>query len=162
MIQGLFLALALAVLWAALAPTSGAPLSAATAVAGIVSVAVVTALTARAGLLSGRAGAAVAVTLADAARAAMAALVSALRVLMRVIGGPAPRPALVVVQVRTAGQAHAARVAAALSRGADSYTIDGDDRAMLVHVLDEPETSPDALHAVAAQIAGRDGKRTSA
>ncbi|MBU6372758.1 MAG: Na+/H+ antiporter subunit E [Alphaproteobacteria bacterium] len=162
MIQGLFLALALAVLWAVLAPASGAPLTAAMLIAGGISVVVVTALTARAGLLSGRAGAAVAVTLADAARAAGAAPMSALRVLARVVAGPAPRPALVIVQVRTAGQAHAARVAAALSRGADSYTIDGDDKTMLVHVLDEPATSPDALHAVAARFAARDAKRSGA
>lgn len=159
MIQGLFLAVALAVLWAALAPSASAPFTIATAIAGAVSVVVVTAATARAGLLSGRAGSAVAVTLVDAARAAMAALISAFRVLARVVTGPAPRPALVIVQVKTAGQAHAARVAAALSRGAEAYTIDGDDRAMLVHVLDEPATSPDALHAVAAQVAGRDVKR---
>jgi hypothetical protein len=77
----------------------------------------------------------------------------AARELTRVIVGPPPQPALVIVQVRTSEQPQAARVAAALSRSSMAYTIDGDDKTMVVHVLDEHGTSPDALHAAAATFA---------
>jgi len=153
LVQTAFLAIALALVWAALAPSGGALDPTALAGGGLAVIAC-TAAAARAGLIGGRAGSAIAMTAIDAARAAPTTFGGAWRALRRVIAGPAPAPALVRVQVQTTDQSQAARVAAALSRGADSYTIDGDERTMLVHVLDESVVNLDALHAVADRFAG--------
>jgi multisubunit Na+/H+ antiporter MnhE subunit len=153
LIQAFILAFALALVWLLLAPSDfgEAP---GLAWAACAFSALATALFAvRGQILGGRSGAAIGVTLGDALRSAPRAFAAAVKVLARVLMGPPPRPALAIVQVRTAEQAQAARVAAALSRTSHAYTIDGDERTMLVHVLDEQETSPDALHAAANAFA---------
>lgn len=142
----------LTLVWAALAPAAALAGAAGWIVAALCAIAVTLAAV-RAGVLGGRSGAAIATALTDSVSAMPRTAGDAARVLVRVIAGPPPRPALAIVQARTSEQPQAARVAAALSRSSMAYTIDGDDTSMLVHVLDELQTSPDALHAAAAAIA---------
>jgi len=148
LIQPLFLASALALVWALLAPATMTSWLTGGAV-----IVVVPWLALRMRLLGARSGAAIGATVSDAAAALGATVGDAAHVLKRVVAGPPPRSALVLVQTRTKTQSHRARVAAGLSRGADAYAIDADDSALLVHVLDETRATPEALHAIAARFA---------
>lgn len=156
MFQPLFLAGALALVWALIAPSTTSSW-----LIGAAMIAAVTALAMRFRLLGARAGVAIGTTVADAAVALGATIGDAAHVLKRIAVGPPPRSALVLVQTRTKTQAHRARVAAALSRGADAYAIDADDSALLVHVIDETRATPDALHAIAARFAAPARDRAS-
>ena len=122
-------------------------------IAALAAALAVTLAAVRAGVLGGRSGAAIATAFADSLASSPRSARDAARVLLRVLTGPPPRPALAIVQVRTSEQPQAARVAAALSRSSMAFTIDGDEKSMLVHVLDEHETTSDALHAAAAAFA---------
>ena len=153
MIQAFILAFGLALVWLILAPSDFGETPALSWAACAASALATALFAVRGQILGGRSGAAIGVTLADSLRSAPRAFAAAVKVLARVLTGPAPRPALAIVQVRTAEQSQSARVAVALSRTSHAYTIDGDERTMLVHVLDEQETSPDALHAAANAFA---------
>lgn len=149
LLQSILLAVVLTLVWMILAPADQAAGALGWGAAGICALAVTLAAV-RAGVLGGRSGGAIATALADSLRSAPRTARDAARVLARVLMGPPPRPALVIVQVNTSEQPQAARVAAALSRSSQAFTIDGDERTMLVHVLDEHETTSDALHLAAA------------